>query len=362
MPSGCATRCAPRSWAPDQNVVEVTRGQDVRDTFAEVDPDLVVLDMQIGNMGGVAVAIDLRLEESGGASTAPTSCCCSTARPTSSSPAAPTSTSCSSSRSTPASCARAAKQLLPAASERPRAGGRTPRGRARAELLLDLRARRREQGRRRPREQRADPRRCSRDARPDDAVLSEESKDDPVRLERERVWIVDPLDGTREFGEAGRSDWAVHVALVVNGTPHACAVALPAQDDVVLSTGAPPALAPRADGQAAAARVAHTPADARGVPRGGARRRARPARLGRRQDDGRRAGHRRRVRALRRPVRVGLGRARRRRGRRRAATARASTARRSSTTGPTRTCPTCSCAAPSWPTPVLAAIRDAPDD
>ena len=51
---------------PGQEVVEVTRGQDVRDTFAEVDPDLVVLDLQIGNMGGVAVAIDLRLEESGG--------------------------------------------------------------------------------------------------------------------------------------------------------------------------------------------------------------------------------------------------------------------------------------------------------
>lgn len=49
-----------------QNVVEVTRGQDVRKAFAEVDPDLVILDMQIGNMGGVAVAIDLRLEESGG--------------------------------------------------------------------------------------------------------------------------------------------------------------------------------------------------------------------------------------------------------------------------------------------------------
>src|ERR1700690_1819984 len=51
---------------PGQEVVEVTRGQDVRDTFAEVEPDLVVLDLQIGNMGGVAVAIDLRLEESGG--------------------------------------------------------------------------------------------------------------------------------------------------------------------------------------------------------------------------------------------------------------------------------------------------------
>jgi 3'(2'), 5'-bisphosphate nucleotidase len=84
-------------------------------------------------------------------------------------------------------------------------------------------------------------------ARPDDAVLSEESKDDPIRLERERVWIVDPLDGTREFGEVGRTDWAVHVALVVNGTPHACAVALPAQDDVVMATVPPPSLAPRPD-------------------------------------------------------------------------------------------------------------------
>jgi CheY-like chemotaxis protein len=51
---------------PGQEVVEVTRGQDVRGTFAELEPDLVVLDLQIGNMGGVAVAIDLRLEESGG--------------------------------------------------------------------------------------------------------------------------------------------------------------------------------------------------------------------------------------------------------------------------------------------------------
>ena len=51
---------------PGQEVVEVTRGQDVREAFDRVDPDLVVLDLQIGNMGGVAVAIDLRLEESGG--------------------------------------------------------------------------------------------------------------------------------------------------------------------------------------------------------------------------------------------------------------------------------------------------------
>jgi CheY-like chemotaxis protein len=51
---------------PGQEVVEVTRGQDVRRAFEEIDPDLVVLDLQIGNMGGIAVAIDLRLEESGG--------------------------------------------------------------------------------------------------------------------------------------------------------------------------------------------------------------------------------------------------------------------------------------------------------
>ncbi len=87
------------------------------------------------------------------------------------------------------------------------------------------------------------------EARPDDAVLSEEAKDDPVRLTRERVWIVDPLDGTREFGEAGRSDWAVHVALVIDGVPFACAVALPAQDDAVLATQPPPALAPAHDGK-----------------------------------------------------------------------------------------------------------------
>ena len=50
-------------------------------------------------------------------------------------------------------------------------------------------------------------------ARPDDAVLSEEGIDNKARLTAARVWIVDPLDGTREFGEPGRPDWAVHVAL-----------------------------------------------------------------------------------------------------------------------------------------------------
>ena len=51
---------------PGQEVVEVARGQDVRAKVDELEPDLVVLDLQIGNMGGVAVAIDLRLEQSGG--------------------------------------------------------------------------------------------------------------------------------------------------------------------------------------------------------------------------------------------------------------------------------------------------------
>jgi len=74
---------------------------------------------------------------------------------------------------------------------------------------------------------------------PDDAVLSEEAADDAVRLRRGRVWIIDPLDGTREFSEVERSDWAVHVALVENGALVAGAVALPARG-VTLSTAEPP--------------------------------------------------------------------------------------------------------------------------
>jgi 3'(2'), 5'-bisphosphate nucleotidase len=77
------------------------------------------------------------------------------------------------------------------------------------------------------------------DARPDDAVLSEEGQDDKARLKAERVWIIDPLDGTREFGEPPRTDWAVHVALVEASTPTAGAVALPALG-VTLSTASPP--------------------------------------------------------------------------------------------------------------------------
>jgi 3'(2'), 5'-bisphosphate nucleotidase len=83
-------------------------------------------------------------------------------------------------------------------------------------------------------------------ARPDDAVLSEEAADDQARLAADRVWIVDPLDGTREFAEVGRTDWAVHVALVVSGELVVGAVALPALG-VTFGTGAPPALAPLGD-------------------------------------------------------------------------------------------------------------------
>lgn len=78
------------------------------------------------------------------------------------------------------------------------------------------------------------------DARPDDAVLSEEGKDDPRRLDAARVWVVDPLDGTREYGEAGRDDWAVHIALVEEGSVSAAAVALPAERVVLATTPAPP--------------------------------------------------------------------------------------------------------------------------
>jgi 3'(2'), 5'-bisphosphate nucleotidase len=74
--------------------------------------------------------------------------------------------------------------------------------------------------------------------RPDDAVLSEEGRDESDRLTSARTWIVDPLDGTREFSEPPRVDWAVHVALVAANRPIAGAVALPAQG-ITLSTATP---------------------------------------------------------------------------------------------------------------------------
>lgn len=81
--------------------------------------------------------------------------------------------------------------------------------------------------------------------RPDDGILSEETKDTEERLSRERVWIIDPLDGTREYGE-GRTDWAVHVGLSIDGKAVCGAVALPGLD-LVLDSGTPPALQPPAN-------------------------------------------------------------------------------------------------------------------
>lgn len=86
-----------------------------------------------------------------------------------------------------------------------------------------------------------------REQRPDDGLLSEESKDTEERLGKSRVWIVDPVDGTREYGEA-RSDWAVHVGLAIDGRPEIGAVALPGLDGgKVLRTDRPEAL-PAYDG------------------------------------------------------------------------------------------------------------------
>lgn len=78
--------------------------------------------------------------------------------------------------------------------------------------------------------------------RPDDGILSEECKDTPERLAKSRVWIVDPVDGTREYGE-GRTDWAVHIALCVDGVATVGAVALPGLTEVCRSD-VPRCLAP----------------------------------------------------------------------------------------------------------------------
>jgi 3'(2'), 5'-bisphosphate nucleotidase len=79
--------------------------------------------------------------------------------------------------------------------------------------------------------------------RPEDGLLSEEMKDDGTRLSQKRVWIIDPVDGTREYGE-GRIDWAVHVGLAIDGVATIGAVALPGAG-VVMRTDSPAPL-PRA--------------------------------------------------------------------------------------------------------------------
>jgi len=125
--------------------------------------------------------------------------------------------------------------------------------------------------------------------RPGDAVLSEEAADDLVRLTAERVWIIDPLDGTREFGEPPRVDWAVHVALWEKGELTAGAVALPAQGKT-LSTAEPPPNPPAlAEGARIRLVVSRSrPPEFVNPARRAHERRAGTARLGRRQG---RLGH-----------------------------------------------------------------------
>lgn len=83
--------------------------------------------------------------------------------------------------------------------------------------------------------------------RPNDSILSEEATDSRERLAAKRTWIIDPVDGTREFAEPPRTDWAVHIGLVTNGDPICGAVSLPAQG-IVLSTADAPVLPDAVDG------------------------------------------------------------------------------------------------------------------
>ncbi|WP_447953026.1 3'(2'),5'-bisphosphate nucleotidase CysQ [Sphingopyxis chilensis] len=113
-------------------------------------------------------------------------------------------------------------------------------------ILLDLRARGDLEGKAlgKAGDEQANAMLCReiRAARPADALLSEEEKDNVARCGQSRVWIVDPLDGTREYGE-GRDDWAVHVALAVDGVATVGAVALPGLG-ITLTSGAPAPIPP----------------------------------------------------------------------------------------------------------------------
>jgi 3'(2'), 5'-bisphosphate nucleotidase len=81
-------------------------------------------------------------------------------------------------------------------------------------------------------------------ARPGDFILSEETLDDQRRCQASRVWVVDPLDGTRDYAD-GLDDWAVHVGLAIDGRPAAGAVALPMRGEVFATDDPPRAPAPR---------------------------------------------------------------------------------------------------------------------
>ena len=150
---------------------------------------------------------------------------------------------------------------------------------------------------------------------PGDLVFSEEAADDLRRLSADRVWIVDPLDGTREYGDPDRHDWAVHVALWSAGELTAAAVALPALGEVLVTDPAPGACPLRSGPSRIAVSRTRPPAVADG------RRRALgaelvPLGLGRLQGRRRRPGRGGRLRPRRRDVPVGLRGAGRRRSRR----------------------------------------------
>lgn len=83
-------------------------------------------------------------------------------------------------------------------------------------------------------------------ARPDDFILSEESIDDRARCAASRVWIIDPLDGTRDYAE-GLDGWAVHIGLAIDGRPAAGAVGLPMLGRVHATDDSPPAYSPLPD-------------------------------------------------------------------------------------------------------------------
>jgi len=102
-------------------------------------------------------------------------------------------------------------------------------------------------------------------ARADDALLSEEGADGPRRLRSSRVWIVDPLDGTREYGEHPRDDWAVHVALAVDGAPVVGGVSLPAQQLVFTTAPGASLPPPSANGPTFVVSRSRPPAVARAV-------------------------------------------------------------------------------------------------
>ena len=101
--------------------------------------------------------------------------------------------------------------------------------------------------------------------RPEDLVFSEEAADDPRRLTADRVWIVDPLDGTREYGEPDRHDWAVHVALWSAGELTAAAVALPALGEILVTDPAPVLPAPSEGPVRIAVSRSRPPAEANAV-------------------------------------------------------------------------------------------------